>query len=354
MPIPPSSLSQVCRNVAQFVRAGINASDSAVTVLIGNPAMAVPDGGGHGAGHRLNLFFYRFDTGGFQSDLQPADPWRLRMHCLFTPFAVAETDGATTTSAGENNLRLLGDVMRLFHEVPILPQWTISAPEQDPTSPTGNVDTVNVRVQAVMTALSLEDLHNIWGTQGEVTYRPSVAYEMSLIPVMPRGLRPPERLAGALGADVRADITFAGGADTAARPLEVTRQVVDTAAPDWAPRICLIHARGCHVSLAFREGSPELAAFSPSVWVAGDPAASVTLQWEAWGLNGWAPLGPPRPATPQGPVLDPQAVDDVTGVAYDLPRRTTGQYLLYARRRVSHPAGDRDVRSNPVLVTIHA
>jgi len=34
-------------------------------------------------------------------------------------------------------------------------------------------------------------------------------------------------------------------------------------------------------------------------------------------------------------VLDPQAVDDVTGVAYDLPRRTTGQYLLYARRRVS-------------------
>ena len=54
---------------------------------------------------------------GFTFGLDPGESWLLRLHCLITPFGAAESP----VSSGENDLRLLGEVLRVFHEKPVLP-----------------------------------------------------------------------------------------------------------------------------------------------------------------------------------------------------------------------------------------
>ena len=75
MPLPESSLSIVCNAVNQFVRNSVNAAANNIAVSMGAPA-DVADSDDE---HRLNLFFYRFEPGGFQSAAYPTDPWRVRI-----------------------------------------------------------------------------------------------------------------------------------------------------------------------------------------------------------------------------------------------------------------------------------
>lgn len=118
MPIPPSSLSQVCDNVRDVIRTGVDAVARNIKVPIGAPAVigAIDNP----TEHHLNLFFYRFEPSGFESSAQPDLPWRLRMFCMITPFAITEGERGGTVSAGENDMRLLGVAMRVLHETPIL------------------------------------------------------------------------------------------------------------------------------------------------------------------------------------------------------------------------------------------
>ena len=113
MPLPPSSLSRVCRSVADFLSAEIDAIQNSIRVMIGNPADASKDATTE---HRVNLFFYLMEPTGFGPDAAPDEVWHLRLHCLVTAFGVDELP----VSAGENDLRLLGEVLRAFHETPIL------------------------------------------------------------------------------------------------------------------------------------------------------------------------------------------------------------------------------------------
>jgi uncharacterized protein DUF4255 len=167
MSLPYSSLSRVCRSVADFVGAELEASVNSVRVLIGSPAEAAKDAETE---HRINLFFYRVEPSGFGFGLSPGESWLLRVHCLITAFGAAEG----SVSSGENDLRLLGEVIRVFHEKPILPPL--------------DLDGLTVRMQAVFEPLTLDQINHLWATQGDVTYRPSVAYEMSLLPVIPKVL----------------------------------------------------------------------------------------------------------------------------------------------------------------------
>ena len=76
MALPVSSLSQVCRSIADFVSQGLQASQNKVHVTLGSPAEV----GGKKAesNHQVNLFIYRFDPGGFGPAADPHDPRRQR------------------------------------------------------------------------------------------------------------------------------------------------------------------------------------------------------------------------------------------------------------------------------------
>src|SRR5215218_5783544 len=120
MALPVSSLSQVCRSIADFLSNRLAAAQNNIQVRIGSPASAAPVTGD--TDHRVNLFFYRVEPNGFGPAAAPDETWLLRLSCLVTSFGVEESP----ISAGENDLRLLGSVLSAFHEQPILAPISIN------------------------------------------------------------------------------------------------------------------------------------------------------------------------------------------------------------------------------------
>jgi hypothetical protein len=340
MALPASSLSQVCRSIADFVSARLKAQQNNIQVRIGSPAAASPATGD--TAHRVNLFFYRIEPNAFAPAPSPDETWFLRLHCLVTSFGVDEDQ----TSAGENDLRLLGGVLSAFHEQPILAPIV--------------VDGTTVRTQVVFQPLGTEEINHIWITQGDVPYRPSVAYEMALTPVVPQHPSLGGPLVGAVGFEVRADeaARFAAFGGHAAPPPVIAREV-DTRFEEWAPSICFVAAGVCVESVAFKVGSPELAAFTPRVWIAGANNADVKLRWEIWDrTGGWRASGAPAvDARATGPRLDPAQAGSATTTAIALPFNDhAGQAVLYAQRTFNRAADGVPVtvRSNPLLVNLFA
>lgn len=339
MALPMSSLSQVCRSIVDFVSQGLQASQNNIHVSMGSPAEAAPKA--TDTDHRVNLFFYRFEPYGFGPAADPGEPWRLRLHCLITAFGAQEDQ----ISGGENELRMLGEVLRIFHEKPILDLVQVNGE--------------GVRTRVVFQPLSTDEINHLWSTQGDVGYRPSVAYEMALAPIVPAEPAKQPPLAGALGWEVRADMArrhepFQG----VTAPPPVLATTVDTRFAGWAPRICFVLGDVCAQSLAFAVPSPELDAFDPAqVWIAGEVDSPVTLSWEVWEEEGWRPHDTTTPATASGPVLDPEAVASVTTAAVALPFEDPpgpGQAVLHASRTWTRPDGSEvEVRSNPLLVTLY-
>lgn len=340
MALPRSSLSRVCRAIADFVSLGLDASANSIQVMIGSPASAAP--AATDTNHRVNLFFYRIEPAGFFTGDTPGDPWWVRLHCLVTGFGLDEEQ----LSAGENDLRLLGEVMRLFHETPVQSALT--------------VDDETFRLQVVFHPLGADELNHIWSTQGDVSYRPSVAYEMALAPVLPSERRPESPLVGRIGSAVRAvpaARTSPFGGATAAPP--VPRSTVDASRPDWAPVICFVAGGACAQSLLFAQGSQELEDFVPQIWVAGEPGASVTLAWQRWtSTGGWQDVADTTAATATDLTLDPEGAGDAETVEVALPEELVsdgGQAVLYAERIWVRGSDGVTVtvRSNPLLVTVH-
>jgi hypothetical protein len=176
---------------------------------------------------------------------------------------------------------------------------------------------------------------------------------------MPRQPAPQSSLVGAAALGVGAQLgrrPFPGAAH--APPVVSAR--VDSQSSDWAPRICFVQAGSCAESLAFELGSPELAAFSPAVLVAGEVGSQVTLRWSLWSrVNGWHEMEPDIPVTVGGDEIDPEAPDP--GAIHtipqppDLPSDGAAQILLHAERsyeRVVDGVSLR-VRSNPLLISIY-
>ena len=341
MAFAPSSLSLMSTAVQEFLRDGLDANANHIQVSVGAPADVSKAPAQGDKKHRVNLFFYRFEPAGFGHHERADEPWLIRLHCLITVFGEVEDK----VSAGEHELRILGEVMRLFHEHPVTDSVTL--------------DGYRVRLQTVFQPLSAEELNQIWSTQVDTTYRPSVAYEMAAGMIVPEEPYTGAPLAGALGQQVFADMgqrhaAFGGQA----APPPVAPASVDTRVESWAPAVCFVHGGVCVQSVALASASPEAAAFSPaSVWVAGDPAATVTLRWEVWDPSGgWRSEGATVDTTPLGPSLDPETPPAGGLAAIDLPFTDhQGQAVLYAERRYTPGAGgaQRTVRSNPLLVSFY-
>lgn len=349
-----SSLSTVCRAIADFVKDEIDFGEATVNVTLGNPENGEPTGQGN-SGHGINLFFYRFEPSGFQSGVLPGETWMVRGHCLITPFGVDEGQ----KSAGEIDLRLLGEIMRLFHEQPIT---SIDIEDEDG-------DTQTFQLQTVCEALSMEELSQLWGTQGSVIYRPSVAYEIDLAPIIPLEKAVEAPLVGAWGVDIHSNTDDARYADASG---DITQPVVAAKTPNtniesWAPVACFVHSSACAETLSFELGGPALAGFQRKVWVAGDVGTDIDFYWEVWdSVNGWRTLAVSDSTTVPSESIDPENIDSGALFTVSAPVEDgsnifdqAGQAVLYAQRTYKRAAEgdsgpDYTARSNPLLVSIYA
>ena len=259
-----------------------------------------------------------------------------------TPFATSEGQ----TGSGENDLRLMGELFRLFHQTPLLPELV--------------VDGQQVRLEALYHPLSLDEINHLWGTQGDVPYRLSAVYELSLAPVVPSDLSTGSPLVGAIGTQVygRMDARHAPFSDEGLlRQPEVIARQVSGVLEDWAPAICLVEQGSCLTSLSLPLGTVTLAAFTPRVWIAGPAGAPVSLVWETWDSSqGWRSFGSSQAASASGELLDPAAAAGATTVGLPLPfTDRAGQAVLYAERSYDRASDGATlkVRSNPVLVNLY-
>lgn len=334
MPLPETSLSRACRSIADVIQGAFVASGNPIQVRLGTPAAAVP--AATDTEHRLNLFFHRFEPIGLGSHELAHETWWIRVHCVITAFAVDEA----RISAGENDLRLLGEILRMFHEHPVLAPIDVGGE--------------TMQAQLILQPLGLEQITQLWQTQGDVSYRPSLAYEIALVPIIPLQPALGGPLVGAIGAEIRA---HTAGRAAVPQPPPIERRRIDTTAADWAPQIAFGAPAGLFQTVSLALGSPALADLALEVYIAGEVGAPVALAWEVWDATaGWRPAGTDVAATAAFARLpEDAALATATGVAIELPSTTTaGQSVLYARRTVARPDGSSiTVRSNPLLVTLH-
>ncbi|MGD9949709.1 MAG: Pvc16 family protein [Desulfobulbus sp.] len=336
MALVSSPLSQVCKGIRTYLDGAINGPDrSKVSVVLSTPAETASTGAGD-SDHRLNLFFYRFEPAGLFPDILPGETNWMRAFCLITPFSGEED----SVGPGENDLRLIGEILRIFHENPIFHL---------------DVDGERYYLQVIMQPLGLDQLNQLWSTQGDTVYRPSLLYEISLMPVVPVEKAVPAPLTGGLGLQVQSELD-AQAVTAAGIPPLVAPMAPDIRLPDWAPAVALVDKGNCALSLLFRVGSPELAAFIPQVWLAGEVGASVTLCWETWEAGqGWQQVVPSIPVLVPNRTVDPEALAKATVIAVPLPfNDRAGQMLLYAGRSLIRPADGTlvQLRSNPLLITL--
>lgn len=342
MALPVSAISQACKSVRDFVSNALKPNGEKLDVLMGTPAEAAP--GASNTDHRVNLFFHRISPAGFGPHTGPGDPQLVRLHCLITAFATT----AGNISAGENDLRLIGEIVRLFHENPVLDPITVNG--------------VTVRLQVVFQPLSLDEINHLWSTQGDVAYRPSVLYEMALAPIVPSKRTVDPSRTAALGHEVRAtmdarEAPFGGIVETP----PVLASAPNIRRIDWVPHICFLSQGVCEHSVIFEVGSSELSNFTPRIWIAGRTDETVELHWEIWDkVKGWQP-GPKEAEEPHpfSEKIDPEQLPSDSDLP-NLPFVTLpfddrpGQAVLYALRayRLTGDSRDRFVRSNPLLVTL--
>jgi hypothetical protein len=338
MALAPSPLSQVCKGIRGYLDGQVNAPErSKVSVVIATPAETASASAADSE-HRLNLFFNRFEPSGLFPDTLPGETGWIRTFCLVTPFA-AEED---SVGAGENDLKLIGEVMRIFHEKPVLQL---------------RVDGDDYQLQIIFLSLGVEQLNQLWSTQGDTIYRPSLLYEISLAPVVPAVSAVAAPLAGSFGVGLGATLDHPA-TDVVGRPPEVPAMTPPIGREDWAPAIALVHRNACASSLSFALGSAELAAFAPRVWLAGKPGESVRLHWESWvSTSGWQSAGADSVALIGSRGIDPDAAASAPVESLTLPfADRVGQLLLYAERSyVRASDGARlSVRSNPLLISLYS
>ncbi|MBM9613164.1 DUF4255 domain-containing protein [Desulfobulbus rhabdoformis] len=337
MALVSSPLSQVCKGIRSYLDAAVNGPDrSRVSVGLDTPAEAASSGAGD-SDHRLNLFFYRFEPAGLFPDILPGETTWMRTFCLITPFAGEEE----SVGPGENDLRLIGEVSRIFHERPIFHL---------------DVDGVRYHLQVIMQPMALDQLNQLWSTQGDTVYRPSLLYEISLMPVVPVDKAVPAPLTGGLGLEVLSSLDTHDVSPKTKPPLVMVMEP-DVRLPDWTPAVALVYQGQCSLSLLFQVGSEALASFIPHIWLAGEVGASVNLRWETWETGrGWQKVEPATPVLVPNRAIDPDNVGIATVVPATLPfADRAGQMLLYAERSLIRPSdgATMQLRSNPLLITLY-
>lgn len=308
--------------------------------------------------HCLNLFFYDVAYDGYPADGSSNNPFFVRLHCLITAVSFQTTEPESPgsisdrdVSKGENELRLIGEVMRVLHQQPLI---SISDPGGQAAA----------KLQVVPNALNLDNLNHIWSTQNDISYRLSVAYEMALAPVpysatvdtTPMVTDPHMVVWGAMSRAVGSERE----GEISLKPM-VEYLELDTTVENWIPHLCAIQtladdSRQLHYVFKL-EGDLNAAI---NIMIAGKSGGTVRLFWNVWRKKtdntvvAWkeaiadtqAPLDKVINAATAGfepNIVDPANVKDQSLFQVLLPEDVkavdtkTWQAVLYAVHEWSHP-----------------
>jgi hypothetical protein len=297
-----------------------------------------------------------------------------------------DQDNAVDFSAGFNELRMLAQVMRLFQEQPVM---------LFPGDDEGEV----WHTQFIPRPLADEQINQIWSSQGEAIYRPSVVYEIALAPIEPLSPAGQAARVGSVGNLATGDMANSHAAwpeDRATLPPLVPAMAVNISNPQWAPAAALLTgsgaARSCQLSLTFEvpNGPGDTADFSSfpeiEVWIAGDTGSTDGVRLAGQLLQNpavdssvgqWTDIDVIDSLTPDSQSIDPDAppppVPEPGSIGFVLTQtHWTGidntnhswQLQLFAERFIRQQPEDGQwvnaaegeaglrIRSNPLLITL--
>jgi hypothetical protein len=151
------------------------------------------------SGGRLNLYLYHISENGYLKNQEipgqghPAayghPPLCLDLHYLLTAYAQTETSPDADLIAQQ----ILGDAMRVLHDVPIMTEGLEITNPQVGTPGDLLLDTAlhgeYEQVKVTFQPLTLEDLSKLWTALPEANFRRSVAYQVSVVQIESRLLR---------------------------------------------------------------------------------------------------------------------------------------------------------------------
>lgn len=345
----PSTLSRVGRILRDRLKNDAFPSETNIQVTIGAPGAVA--GGNQEATETnvINLFFYRIEPSGFYADASAQDRWYVRLFCLITAFSIDDPSNSPKIPAGEIDLRLLGEVLRYFNETPII-------------VPRVGEDDIDSQVEAVFSPLSSEEINQIWSTQGDVPYRPSLRYEFALLPIEPRTRAMPALPVVAGGIHLHSSARMAAAREPPPAPpaVWISPSLESGKGANWAPALSFVFAGVATQSLSLSV-RPNL---TLPVWVAAPTGAKVDFVWQQIERGAWTtPAGGvvkdravPEQAPPlRNDVIDPAHADraaliDVPVMLPPLtPEHPRVQLLLHAERRL---ADATVLRSNPLILTV--
>jgi hypothetical protein len=354
--LPPSAISIAALQLRELLSPPAPADPSEqilppAQILIGHPKSAIDIIEASGA-HHINLFFYHLENAAYPTDATSDDPFFIKLYILITAFG--NNDAFDNTSAGEDELRLIGAIMQRFHEKPVIRLKDAGGEEI-------------AYLQLIPHTLTLDDINHIWSAQGDSAYRLSVGYEIALVPIPLAEKVENTSSVGSIGVEATSNLkqqplSPSGLVVDSLAPL-VSRSTIDISRPDWVPQICFVEGGSCRQTLSFDVESSDFATFTPRIWIAGDPAEEIDLIWEVWKSDGWAQSGPIIKRFPYSKEIDPEGMPSTTATfpaELVLPLSLgvdefSGQAILYAVRQFTPVASDEplEVRSNLLLISFY-
>jgi hypothetical protein len=209
----------------------------------------------------------------------------------------------------------------------------------------------------VHTPLSSLEINQIWSTQGDVAYRPSLLYEIALLPIEPRTHAAPPLpvVAGGLNLQSRANVVDGRHAPPIFPAAWISPWMEIGAGDNWVPVLSYITAGVATQSIAVA-AAPSL---TVPVWIAGRPGANVRLVWQHIDRGVWEPVPggasdvvvPAQPDPPGDGVINPAAAGTAAklDVAVPVPAVLPAYLLLAAERSGT---GGATLRSNPLILTV--
>lgn len=389
MTLPVSPLAKICDVVREHINTlgeATSPSDWDISVTIGAPGINLAAAQSK---NTINLFFYRFEPFSFAADSMPGDVQWMKVFCVITAFGIDERtsdDSSIEFSGGFNELCMLSQVMRLFQEHPVML--------------VNGDDDQQWHLQFITRPFNDEQINQIWTSQGDAIFRPSVVYEIALAPIIPEQSTPQSAKVGSIGA--QADVSNENrnihwSVDRETRFPIAESITVNSDNSQWAPSIVMLSGavgdRKASLSMHFEvpnsgAGLADLSSFpSIDIWVAGDIAKNNDLRFVGQLLQNpdatdsaghWQEINAVDNITADTNILDmttiPDPMPSADAVAFVLRQEhwtdidsasNSWQLQLFAERYIKFDAinniwADVDsnnaaairIRSNPLLVTI--
>ncbi|WP_198264477.1 Pvc16 family protein [sulfur-oxidizing endosymbiont of Gigantopelta aegis] len=372
MALIDTSLANICDEIRNYMLLNIVAPEDNASnwITVGAPGVNYESSIAKNA---LNLFFYRFEPFSFAADALPGDVQFIKVFCIVTAFGVdIETPlNGLDASAGFNELRMLSEVMRLFQEQPIMMLE-------------GKTSGQKWHTQFIPRPLADEQINQIWSTQGNTVYRPSLVYEIALAPIEPELMVKQSVRVSAIGTQAVSDMSKHNNLwpdDKEVLFFPPSSIEVDTSNLQWAPAIAmvtgLVNERESHLTLNIEVNAvgdviiPDI-----DIWIAGDPLKDVSLVGQLLLNDQWLDIDELNNIKADTHRLNMNALPNVTNFTLQGVNGANNhwsnfdqslnhwQLQLFAERRikfdpqtatwndVNASEAEMRIRSNPVLITV--